>query len=239
MGFETNLFDSKVIFIVFFSVVAALIAYEPLLFPASMGAMVVAAKAGLGCRYASVSRKTILTLSLVYFTIAAVLGYLLDLLIPLITQLLNYTLLFHLAISLLLVFSGYKTIRSLCCGLDASNKTFLAIAIPCPVCFGATLISCYFVAEVLETSNVFVGMLVGSIIALGIIAFSAKKRANPEKLGTIMLLLGVYYLFAMLLIPAVIQGMNFDFEVSSSFSPISLLLLFFLALGVVKGVKYG
>lgn len=237
MKLDKNILDSKAGFIIFLAIILFLASYQPPILPAILGVVVVAVKAGLGCRYGTVSRETILSLSLIYFAIATVLGFLLDNLLPLLTQLLNYTLLFHLAISLALILAGYKTIRSFSCGLDVSNKTFLAIAIPCPVCFGATMISCYFVAEILKMSGLLVGLKVGAIIALGIVAISIGRRANPEKLGKIMILLGVYYIFSMLLIPAVIQGMKLEHKVSIDFSPYSLLLLFVFALGFVRGVR--
>jgi len=236
MKIDKKSFVCKASMLAFALLVASLIAYKPLLLGAVAGATVVAFKAGIGCRYGAVGKRTILILSITYLATAAILAYFLELILQSINQLLSYTVIFHAAISLLLIFAGYKTIKGIQCCSDVSNRTFLAIAIPCPVCFGATLISCYFAAEALSISGVLVGLLVGAIITFGIILLSAEKRENPEKLGKIMILLGVYYIFGMLLIPAIIQGMSFKYSVSESFSPYSLLLLFILSLGALKGV---
>jgi predicted transporter len=235
-----NIWKEKAVHLAFLSVTVALLISNSLLIPVIAGAAIVAVKAGLGCRYSSVGKRAILAISLLYLAIATLLGYSLELVLDSIVQLMSYTLAFHAVIALLLLYAGYKTIRGFCCGFDVSRKTFLAISIPCPVCFGATLISCYFAAEALKISGIAVGFIVGAMIAFGIISISANKKENPERLGTIMVLLGAYYIFAMLLIPAVIQGMSFSYEVSESFSPYSLLLLIIFALGIVKGVKkYG
>lgn len=236
MKIDKNSFAIKTIMFAFVLLTVGLIVYKPLLLGAVAGAMVVAFKAGIGCRYSAVGKRAIFALSLTYLATAAILGYFLEQILQSINQLISYTVIFHAAISLLLIFTGYQTIKRIqwC---DVSDKTFLAIAVPCPVCFGATLISCYFVSEALNISGILVGLLVGAIIAIGIILLSAGKRENPEKLGKIMILLGVYYIFSMLLIPAIIQGMSLRYSVSESFSPYSLLLLFILALGFVKGVR--
>jgi|GEM_PF-1094434 len=237
MIIDKKSFAFKASMVSFALLIVSLTAYKPLFLGAVAGAMIVAIKAGIGCRYASVGRRAAFSLSLLYLATAAILGSLLEFILPSINQLLSYTVLFHAAISFLLIFAGYETIKRVQCFSDVSNRTFLAMAIPCPVCFGATLISCYFIAEALSISGIVVGLLVGTIIAAGIILLSLQKKENPERLGKIMILLGVYYIFGILLIPAVIQGMSFKYSVSESFSPYSLLLLFILALGVFKGVK--
>jgi len=237
MEFDKSSITAKSAMIVFGLVVAAIAAFKPLLLGVIAGAVIVAIKAGIGCRYGAVGKRSTFVLAMIYLITAIIFGHFLELIVPSIGHLLSQTVLFHAAISLLLIFAGYQTIKRIQCGFDISNKTFLAIAIPCPVCFGATLISCYFAAEALSIGGIAVGLLVGAIIAAGIILLSLQKKENPERLGKIMILLGVYYIFGMLLIPAAIRGMSFKYSVSESFSPYSLLLLFILALGVFKGVK--
>ena len=237
MKLDKNSLAAKLAMIVFALAFAAITAFKPLLLGVFAGAVIVAIKAGIGCRYGAVGKRAAFVLAMVYLVTAIILSHFLELIIPSISHLLSQTVLFHAAISLLLIFAGYETIKRIQCGFDISNKTFLAMAIPCPVCFGATLISCYFIAEALRISGIAVGLLVGAIIAAGIILLSLQKKENPERLGKIMILLGVYYIFGMLLIPAVIQGMSFKYSFPESFSPYSLLLLFILALGALKGVK--
>lgn len=233
MGFD------KVALIAMITILTAsllLIAYKPALLGVLAGALIVAVKAGLGCRYGSVGKKVVLAIALSYLLLSATLGFLLEAVAHSFLQLLNYTLIFHTIVAFLLIAAGYVTIKNSACGLDVSNKTYLAIVIPCPVCFAAIFLSCYFASEVV--SGVAAGVLVGSVISSAILALSYEGKKSAERLGKIMLLLGVYYTFSMLLIPSFTEGLELarQTQISAEFDPYSLLLLLILGLGFVRGV---
>ncbi|MEM0350702.1 MAG: DUF2162 domain-containing protein [Archaeoglobaceae archaeon] len=224
---------------IFIATLIALIALNPQIAGLMIGSAIVAFKAGIGCRYSNLEKKIVYILALTYFSIATIFGFMLESLIFSLSTLLNYTIAFHLIVATLLILAGYMTIRKASCGIDLSNKTFLAMAIPCPVCFAAIFISCYFASQIIEIPKIAIGAIVGAIIASGILFLSYGRKRDPERLGKIMLLLGIYYIFAMLLVPAIIQGMNLDYSISDNFNPYSLVLLIPIALGVIRGVmKY-
>ncbi|MEM0303187.1 MAG: DUF2162 domain-containing protein [Archaeoglobaceae archaeon] len=233
-------FDKFKSALIFTMALVAIIVYNPLIAGILASSAIVAFKAGIGCRYSSMNKKIVYFFALIYFSISTIVGFILENIIESLSALLSYTIGFHLIVASLLVLAGYTTIKKASCGVDLTSKTSLAIAIPCPVCFAAIFISCYFASQILEIPKIAMGAIVGTIIALGIIALSSGKKENPERLGKIMLLCGVYYLFAMLLIPAVIQGMSLKYSITDNFSPYSLILLIPLILGAIRGAaRYG
>ncbi|MDW7990417.1 MAG: DUF2162 family putative transporter [Archaeoglobaceae archaeon] len=240
MKFDKNLMRKSSIF-VFLAIIIFVSIYNPFLTGIIAGAVITALKAGAGCRYGDVDKNTVYLVSFSYFLLALFLGLLIEKILDSLSLLLNYTIIFHIIIAILLLIAGYLTIRKSYCGLDISNKTFLAMVIPCPLCFGAIFISCYFASVVLEVSGAIIGLIVGTITSSGILILSVEKKKDPEKLGTIMLLLGVYYILSMFLIPAIVQGMSLKYSIQhSSFSPYLLLLIFPFVLGIIKGVmRYG
>ncbi len=218
----------------------AIATYNPLLTGVLASSTLVAFKAGIGCRYSSLEKRIVYALAFLYFLISTALGVMLENLIESLSVLLNYTIAIHLIVAFLLLISGYTTIRKATCGIDLSNKTSFAIVIPCPVCFAAIFISCYFASQILEIPKIVIGAIVGTIIVLGILFLSLQRKENPERLGQIMLLLGIYYIFAMLLIPAVMQGMSLKYSITDNFNPYSLILLIPIALGAIRGARrYG
>lgn len=228
----------KIALVIFLIIISTSLAYNPLVAGIIFGAAFVAIKAGVGCRYGSVSKKIIYLIAISYFLISMLLSFILKNIVNFVHSLISYTVAFHLAIALLLTILGFITVRKAFCGIDLSNKTFIAITIPCPACFAALLISCYF-ASLLNLNEILIGAIVGTVISSGILVFSIGRKPNPEKLGKVMLLLGIYYIFSILLIPAIIEGFRFDYPSREYFDPYFLIILVPLALGIVRGVfKY-
>lgn len=224
----------------FLLVLSILLTYNPLIAGIIFGAAIIAIKASVGCRYGSVSKKIIYSTAISYFLISILLSLTLKNIVNSIHSLISYTILFHLTIAFLLIFLGFITVRKAFCGVDISNKTFVAIVIPCPACFAALLISCYFASLIFNLNEILIGAIVGAVISSGILAFSVGRRPNPEKLGKVMLILGVYYIFSILLIPAIIEGLKFDCQIQDYFDPYFLIVLVPLAFGLVRGAfRYG
>uniref|UniRef100_A0A7J3TGB5 Transporter n=1 Tax=Geoglobus ahangari TaxID=113653 RepID=A0A7J3TGB5_9EURY len=231
-------FDFKVFrYTIPFAVVLIIAIINPLLIGALVGSLITSIKASLGCRYGRVGKSGIFSLVLTYISISVLIGFLMDRLLEYVFVLLNYTLIFHGIIACLLIYSGYITSKNFFChSKDISDKTFLAISLPCPVCIAGTLLSCYFLSQVVNINNFLTGVIVGGIISIGIISFSIGSRENPEKLGDIMIILGIYYIFSILLIPAILQASKIKFNtLSFEISPYSLVLIVPIILGFVKG----
>ena len=217
-------------------VVAITALINPLLTGAVVSSLITSIKASLGCRYGRVGKRAILSLALTYLFISVLISFLMDRLLESVFALLNYTLIFHGSIACLLIYSGYKTSKNFFCkSRDITDKSFLAISLPCPVCIAGTLLSCYFLSQAVNINNILTGLIVGGIISLGIVSFSIGGRENPEKLGDIMIILGVYYIFSILLIPAILQASRIKANLSFEISPYSLVLIVPIILGIVKG----
>jgi len=231
------LFDSKKFGYLILPVVVVIIALvNPFLMGALIGSLITSIKASLGCRYGRVGKRVILSLALTYISISVLISFLMDRLLESVFALLNYTLIFHGIVACLLIYSGYKTSKNFFChSKDITNKTFLAVSLPCPVCIAGTLLSCYFLSQATNLNNILIGVVVGGIISIGIISFSIGSRENPEKLGDIMIILGVYYIFSILLIPAILQASKIEFDLSFEINLYSLVLILPIILGIVKG----
>jgi len=226
----------KYILLIPFIIVVIVSLINPFLTGAIIGALITSIKASLGCRYGNVGKKTIFILASTYLIISILIAFLMDKLLNSILALLNYTLIFHGIIACVLVYFGYKTSKNFFSNSkDITNKTFLAISLPCPVCIAGTLLSCYLLSQIMDINPIIIGAIVGSIIFIGIISFSIDNRANPAKLGDIMIVLGVYYIFSILLIPAIFQASKIKFNLSFEVSPYSLVLVVPVILGFIKG----
>jgi len=185
-------------------------------FSVLIGIAVLALKTGLGCGFASLTRKEVVYLATVYLAVSAIMGYLVGI-IPLdLTQnILAMGVTMHLIIAAGLIYFGIRTKREwLSQRRDLSRKTFLWLSIPCPVCLTATFLACTVLAGAIDRSNIVIGLIVGVVFFTGIIiasfsvAFVARRfdSKDPSALGTMMILFGLFYLLSPLIIPAYMQA---------------------------------
>ncbi len=181
-----------------------------------IGIAVLALKTGLGCGFASLSRREVTYLATVYLVVSVIMGYLVGI-IPLdLTQnILAMGVTMHLIIAAGLIYFGIHTKRQwLSQRRDLSRKTFLWLSIPCPVCLTATFLACTVLAGAIDRSNIVIGAIVGLVFFAGIIiasfsvAFLAERfdSKDPSALGTTMILFGLFYLLSPLVIPAYMQA---------------------------------
>ena len=209
-----------------------------------IGIAVLALKTGLGCGFASLSRREVVYLATVYLVVSIIMGYLVGI-IPLdLTQnILAMGVTMHLIIAVGLIYFGIHTKRQwLSCGRDLSRKTFLWLSIPCPVCLTATFLACTVLAGAIDRSNIAIGAIVGLVFFTGIItasfsvSFLAKRfnSKDPSALGTTMILFGLFYLLSPLVIPAYMQAQTIPIS-SVSMSPGETALSFALmaSLGLI------
>lgn len=166
-------------------------------------------KTGVGCGFSSIGKRDVLLLALSYFVISIVLGSLVGLVDEsYLTGIASLGMTLHVIIALILIAVGIYTQKSWVCGHDVSNRTFLAIAIPCPVCLTALFVSCMLLASSLSISGWKVGAMVGAVFFMSVISSSwlfRRVRKSPEDLGTAMLFLGIFYLMGAIIVPAYIK----------------------------------
>ncbi|CEG12129.1 conserved membrane hypothetical protein [groundwater metagenome] len=176
-----------------------------------IGLIIFALKSALACGFVALQRKEIIGIASIYFISAVLMSNLIGRVSEELTEtLLNYGVMFHIIIALLLIIFGLYTIRKWAYGrCDMSRKTFLVMALPCPACLTAIFMSCSFLV-LLGMQSTIVGILVGSVFFVSIAAISFATRkfgfGSPTGLGSIMVFFGFFYLFSILLIPSYLQA---------------------------------
>jgi len=187
-------------------------------------------KASLGCGFATLRKREILAIALIYFFTALVIGTSIGIMGEALDRYLNVLLdfapflgLFQSMIALFLIVLGLHTIKKwVSSEEDLTRKTFLMLSVPCPGSIVTIFISCLFlIMEGIE--GVKVGLLVGSVFLLSILGISLtikkfKLKKSPSSLGGIMVFFGLFYLFSILIIPAYLpvskMDITIDFQIS-------------------------
>ena len=145
----------------------------------------------------------------------------------------------HITLALFLLFGGIATMKKWHAGCDISNKTFLILVLPCPVCMSALLVSCVALSTVVEFDGILIGAIVGIVFILSIIVTTLVMKnlrkitkilkinfeGTPDTLGAIMVFIGLFYLIAAIMIPAYINAGAARTTSSGSFGTAELLIL--------------
>ena len=177
-------------------------------------------KTGIGCGFSKTGWKTVFVLCLLYFIISLVAGYFMDAID--VTDFMSSPLAsaIHITLALFLLFGGIATMKKWHAGCDISNKTFLIMVFPCPVCMSALLVSCVALSTVTELNGILIGAIVGIVFILSIIITTAAMKnlnkitkllkinfnGTPDTLGAVMVFIGLFYLIAAIMIPAYISA---------------------------------
>ncbi len=166
-------------------------------------------KTGIGCGFSGRSLREILIIAGSYFVISVILGSLIGYLDESdLDWIGGMGMSIHVLVALLLIAAGIYTQKKWHCGCDVSHRTFMVISLPCPVCLTALFVSCMLLASHLEMSGIKIGILVGFVFFLSVVAsslFFKRLGKTPESLGSVMLFLGIYYLMGAILVPAYIH----------------------------------
>ncbi|AAM07768.1 TPA: DUF2162 domain-containing protein [Methanosarcina acetivorans] len=166
-------------------------------------------KTGVGCGFSNVGKREILAIAGSYLVLSLFVGGVVgNVSMENYAKISNLGLGIHVLLSLFLVGAGIYTQKKWSSGKDVSKRTFLFISLPCPVCLAALAFCCMLLAASLDISGVKVGLLVGTAFFASVLlsSFGFKKLGkSPDTLGSAMLLLGIYYLLAAMLIPAYIK----------------------------------
>jgi predicted transporter len=199
---------------------------------------VLAAKAGIGCGLASLTKKEVLYIAGVYLLLSIGINQLL-VLVPLrVNQLILsrdvttvYVILFTL-LSIAMLAAGIHTVKEWNSKRhDISRHSFLLLSIPCPICLTAIFISCTTLAAYTDLNSLGIGASVGIIFFITIPVtslLSRKFKKSPVNLGNVMIFIGSFYLLSVLLIPAYIQASNMQAAPLRISIPLGNLALFIL-----------
>lgn len=206
-------------------------------------------KTGIGCGFSKTGWKVVFALCSLYFVISLVAGYFMDAVD--VTSFMSSPLAaaIHITLALFLLAGGIATMKKWHDGCDVSNKTFLIMVFPCPVCMAALLVSCVALSTVVELDGILIGALVGVVFILSILLttfvmknlskVTAKLHINfegtPDTLGMIMVFIGLFYLVAAIMIPAYISAGDVRSTVSGTFGTWELAALIGMVLVIVFG----
>lgn len=206
-------------------------------------------KTGIGCGFSKTGWKVVFVLCLLYFGIALVAGYFMDAID--VTSFMSSPLAsaIHITLALFLLGGGIVTMKKWHAGCDVSNKTFLIMVLPCPVCMAALLVSCVALSTVVELDGIVIGALVGIVFVLSILLttfvmknlskMTQKLHINfagtPDTLGAIMVFIGLFYLIAAIMIPAYIGASAARSTIPIVFGTAELTVLICVCLLVVFG----
>ena len=190
-----------------------------------LGMLKFASKAAFGLGFATVGKKEIAAITTIYFVIPLLMSGLIGLmrgtLYEFIDRLFNFGIAFgafQLTVALLLLTLGLYTIRKWKDKRDISRRTFLLMALPCPVSLATMFMTCaFFIITGMDVVKV--GLLVGSIFVLSILGMTFVIRRSgfekrPSNLGTVMIFFGMLYLLSIVLMPAYlpVHDMNIGIE---------------------------
>ncbi|NLI62588.1 MAG: DUF2162 domain-containing protein [Methanosarcinaceae archaeon] len=207
-------------------------------------------KTGIGCGFSNTSWKTVFGLCALYLIISVISGYIMDMVD--VQGFLSSSLAaaIHVVLALFLIFGGISTIKKWNDGCDISNKTFLILVLPCPVCLAALMVSAAALSTVIDTRGEIVGLIVGIVFVFSILISSLffknlgkiceklnlSFRGTPETLGSVMIFIGLFYLIAAILIPAYMQAGEMPQLVSNTISQGELFSYFVAFLLIMVGI---
>ena len=210
-------------------------------------------KTAFGAAFATLRKREILAVASVYFVVPFAMSMLIGVLggayefVNLLMDSWVILGLMHLLIALFLLVLGLYTVKKwIRSKEDITRKTFVLMAIPCPVCGATMFIACAFLM-ILGLSSVTVGLLVGGVFFVSIIGLTfgirelkVRKNLNPSSLGVVMIFFGLLYFLSLLLIPAYLPVK--DMEINIAGVPANdviaglLFMLVMIAVGFIKNV---
>ena len=206
-------------------------------------------KTGVGCGFSKTGWKIVFALCALYFGIALVAGYFMDVID--VTSFMSSPLAvaIHITLALFLLVGGIVTMKKWHAGCDVSNKTFLIIVFPCPVCMSALLVSCVSLSTVVELGGIMIGAIVGFVFVLSILVTTFVMKnlkhaakilhinfsGTPDTLGAIMVFIGLFYLVAAIMIPAYISAGISRTAASATFGSSEMIVMAGVVLMVVFG----
>lgn len=220
-----------------------------LLFGIILGLLKFSSKAAFGMGFAKLSMKEILAIASLYFIlplliciVIAVSGELLYTWLSRLFEMKMVLGLFQFVIAISLLTLGLYTIRKWNQKSDVSRKTFLLMAVPCPVSLATMFLTCAFLM-ITGMKAINAGLLVGGIFFISIIGITTVLRRSrfnkkPSNLGTIMIFFGLLYLLSILLVPAYLPVSEMQISIADfpvdDMIPGFIFIFIMIALGFIR-----
>jgi len=210
-----------------------------------------AAKTAFGCAFATLRNREIIAVASVYFAVPFTMSVLIGVLggaYEFVNILIGSWVILgvmHLIIALFMLVLGLYTVKNwVRSKKDITRKTFMLMAIPCPVCSATMFIACAFLI-IMGMGSLEVGMLVGGVffvsitgMTFGIRKLKERKNLNPSSLGGVMMFFGLLYFLSLLLIPAYLPVRDMELNIAGiPASDVLIGLLFMVTLIAIGFIK--
>ena len=151
---------------------------------------------------------------------------------------------FQLTIAISLLVLGFYTVRKWNqTKKDVSRRTFLLMALPCPVSLATIFLTCAFLViagmGALKAGLLVGGMFFSTIIVITTVLRRTRFSKKPSNLGSMMIFFGLLYLLSILLVPAYLPVSEMEISVRgfpvSDMIPGFLFILIMTSIGFVRG----
>jgi predicted transporter len=216
-----------------------------------IGMLKFSSKAAFGMGFSKLSSREILAVASIYLVVPLLMCALIsvadDALYEAINALFGLGLafgVFQLALAISLLVLGFYTVRKWNrAKKDVSRRTFLLMALPCPVSLATIFLTCAFLV-ISGMGTLKAGLLVGAIFFSTIIVITTVLRRTrfskkPSNLGSMMIFFGLLYLLSILLVPAYLPVSEMDISIRgfpvSDMIPGFLFILAMTSIGFVRG----
>ncbi|MEA1894923.1 MAG: DUF2162 family putative transporter [Euryarchaeota archaeon] len=222
-----------------------------MIFGIFVGMLKFSSKAAFGMGFSRLNTREILAVASVYlvvpFLMCAVISVAGDALYESISTLFGMGLafgVFQLTIAISLLVVGFYTVRKWNqTKKDVSRRTFLLMALPCPVSLATIFLTCAFLM-IAGMSALKTGLLVGGVFFSTIIVITTVLRRTrfskkPSNLGSMMIFFGLLYFLSILLVPAYLPVSEMDISIKgfpvSDMIPGFLFILLMTSIGFMRG----
>ena len=222
-----------------------------MIFGIFVGMLKFSSKAAFGMGFSGLNTHEILAVASIYlvvpFLMCAVISVAGDALYESINTLFELGLVFgvfQLTIAISLLVIGFYTVRKWNrTKKDVSRRTFLLMALPCPVSLATLFLTCAFLMiagmSALKAGSLVGGVFFSTIIVITTVLRRTRFAKKPSNLGSMMIFFGLLYFLSILLVPAYLPVSEMEIAIGdfpvSDMIPGFLFVLVMIVIGFVRG----
>jgi predicted transporter len=222
-----------------------------MIFGILLGMLKFSSKAAFGMGFSKLNSREILAVASIYLAVPLLMCALIsvadDALYEAINTIFGLGLafgVFQLTIAILLLVLGFYTVRKWNrAKKDVSRRTFLLMALPCPVSLATIFLTCAFLViagmGALKAGLLVGGMFFSTIIVITAILRRTRFSKKPSNLGGMMIFFGLLYLLSIPFVPAYLPVSEMETSIRgfpvSDMIPGFLFMLTMASVGFVRG----
>ncbi|MEA3324210.1 MAG: DUF2162 family putative transporter [Euryarchaeota archaeon] len=216
-----------------------------------IGMLKFSSKAAFGMGFSKLNSKEILAVASIYLVVPLLMCILISVADDALYEAINTIFgmgfafgVFQMTLAISLLVLGFYTVKKWNrTKKDVSRRTFLLMALPCPVSLATIFLTCAFLV-IAGMGTLEAGLLVGGIFFSTIVVITTVLRRTrfskkPSNLGSMMIFFGLLYLLSILLVPAYLPVSEMEISVRgfpvSDMIPGFLFILAMTSIGFVRG----